>query len=244
MNIKCLLQCLSAALLALPYVAGAADDGLTARLTARLRTVLPDAAVTSVKPAPVPGLYEVMLGPTVLYMTPDAKFVIKGDLIDLDGRTNVTDQRRTQARVEAFHALGDDSAIVFPASGGKARHSIYVFTDIDCGYCRKMHQEINQLNSAGVTVNYLAFPRTGLDSESYDKAVAVWCAGDRQAALTSAKSGKKLQGGKCTNPVANHFRLGEAIGVHGTPAVYSESGEELGGYIPAKELVNLLDNGG
>ena len=243
MNAFRLLKSLAAAALLLPLVCHA-DDALNAKLTARLRTVLPDAAITSVKPAPVPGLYEVMLGPTVLYMTPDARYVFKGDLIDLTDRLNITDARRTQARVAAFQALGPDSAIVFPATGGKARHAIYVYTDIDCGYCRKMHKEINKLNEAGITVNYLAFPRTGLDSESYDKAVAVWCAADRKSALTEAKAGKKIQSAKCDNPVAKHFHLGEAMGVHGTPSVFSESGNELGGYIPAQELINIVEQGG
>lgn len=243
MNIRRLLKTLAAALLAAPF-ATVADDAANAKLAARLRTVLPDAAITSVKPAPIAGLYEVMLGPTVLYMTPDAKYVFKGDVIDLDGRVNVTDQRRTQARVEAFHRIGDDSAITFAATGPKAKHSIYVFTDIDCGYCRKMHQQIKVLNDSGVTVKYLAFPRTGLDSESYDKAVAVWCAADPKLALTDAKLGKRITSAKCDNPVAKHFHLGEAMGVHGTPAVYSEAGEELGGYIPAKELIDILDHGG
>ena len=243
MNHRRLIVTLLAVLFAAP-LASRADEAIDAKLAARLRTVLPDAAITSVKPAPIPGLYEVMLGPTVLYMTPDAKYVFKGDVIDLDGRVNLTDQLRTQARVAAFHQVGDTSAITFAASGGKAKHSIYVFTDIDCGYCRKMHQQIKVLNDGGVTVNYLAFPRTGLDSESYDKAVAVWCAADPKVALTEAKLGKRVKSAKCDNPVAKHFHLGEAMGVHGTPAVYSEAGEELGGYIPAQELIQILNQGG
>jgi thiol:disulfide interchange protein DsbC len=225
-------------------LAMAEDDALTAKLTARIRSVLPDAKVTSIKPAPVPGLYEVSIGPTILYMTGDGKFAVRGDIFDLESKRNVTDQRRMQARVESFKGLGEGSPIRFAATGGKAQHEIYVFTDIDCGYCRKMHKEISQLNAAGIAVNYLAFPRTGLDSESYDKAVAVWCAPDRQAALTNAKTGKKIQNAKCDNPVAKHFRLGEAMAVQGTPAVYSADGEDLGGYIPAPELVRILNGGG
>lgn len=242
MNTRRLLETFATALFAVSF-AVCADDTIDATLAARLRTVLPDAAITSVKPAPIAGLYEVMLGPTVLYMTPDAKYVFKGDVIDLDGRVNLTDQRRTQARVEAFHQVADSSAITFAATGGKKKHSIYVFTDIDCGYCRKMHQQIKALNDGGVTVNYLAFPRTGLDSESYDKAVAVWCAADPKVALTDAKLGKRIKSAKCDDPVAKHFHLGEAMGVRGTPAVYSEAGEELGGYIPAKELLDILEQG-
>lgn len=225
-------------------VASADDAAQIAKLTARVREVLPDAKVTSVEPTGIPGLYEIGIGPTILYMTPDGKYVVRGDIIDLEAKRNVTEQRRLAARTGALKALGPESAIRFEADGGKTRHEIYVFTDIDCGYCRKMHKEIKQLNAAGITVNYLAFPRTGIDSESYDKAVSVWCAADRQTALTAAKNGLKLSSAKCKNPVAEHFHLGEAMSVRGTPTVFSADGEELGGYIPATELVQILNGGG
>lgn len=243
MNTKRLFVILAAALVAAPLTVHAAD-ALEAKLAPRLRAVLPDAKITSVQPSPIPGLYEVMLGATVLYMSPDAKYVFKGDLIDLEARSNITERRRTEARVTAFHQVGDTSAITFPATGGKSKHDLYVFTDIECRYCQQMHQQIKVLNDGGITVHYLAFPRGGLDSSGYDKAVAVWCAADRQTALTDAKAGKAVKSAKCDNPVAAHFHLGEAMGVHGTPAVFSETGEELGGYIPAPELIHILNRGG
>ena len=114
--------------------------------------------------------------------------------------------------------------IEFSPSNREVSHTLYIYTDIDCGYCRKMHQEINQLNDAGIAVRYLAYPRSGIGGESYDKAVSVWCAADRQQALTESKAGKLLPSASCTNPVADHYRMGEAMGVRGTPAVYLENG--------------------
>ena len=150
-----------------------ADDALKKRLSERLSKVIPDATVTSVKPGPVAGLYEVMLGATVLYMSEDGGYVFRGDIFDLNSKANLTDTRRIEARTTAFGGLKQGSTIEFPANSAKPVATLYVFTDIDCGYCRKFHQEVPALNKAGISVRYLAFPRTGIDSPSYDKAVAV-----------------------------------------------------------------------
>jgi thiol:disulfide interchange protein DsbC len=222
--------------LALVSVIASADDALEKRLAQKLGAVLQDVAVTSVKPGPIPGLYEVMLGPTVLYMTEDGRFAVRGDVFDLQTKTNLTEQKRSQARLSALQNAGA-GAIEFAPESGKPQHVLYVFTDVDCGYCRKMHQQVKQLTDAGIAVRYLAFPRTGLDSESYHKAVTVWCSADRKQALTDAKLGKELPRQECDNPVAAQYELGQAMGVHGTPAVYTEDGTEIGGYLPAADII-------
>ncbi len=219
-----------------------ADTHLQADLAAKLKAVMPDAKITSVKPGPIPGLYEVMLGATVLYMTQDGRFAVRGDIFDLRNKTNLTDVTRAVARVSAF-AGQRSNVIEFAATNGKPQHTLYVFTDIDCGYCRKFHQQVTELNAAGISVRYLSFPRTGLNTESYRKAVSVWCSADPKAALTAAKAGQPLVNKTCDNPVAAQYELGQSIGVHGTPAVFSEDGEELGGYIPAPELIKMLKSG-
>lgn len=221
-----------------------ADEALQKRFAERLKKVISDATITSVKPAPVTGLYEVMLGATVLYMSEDARYVFRGDIFDLNSKVNLTDTRRTEARTTAFGGLKAGSTIDFLAPTTKPLATLFVFTDIDCGYCRKFHREVPALNKAGISVRYLAFPRTGIDSPSYDKAVAVWCAADRKQALTDAKSGQQPPMTKCENPVAGDYRLGESMGVRGTPALYTEQGEELGGYIPAEELIRIFKAGG
>jgi len=221
--------------------AAAADANLQKQLETKLKTVIPDASITSVKPGPIPGLYEVMLGASVLYMTADGRYVFRGDIFDLKSKDNLTGQVRKQARVAAFRAQ-DEFAIEF-APAGKVEHTLYVFTDIDCGYCRKMHQEVGKLNAAGIAVRYLAFPRTGLDGESFKKAVSVWCATDRKAALTAAKLGQGLPAKTCKNPVAAQYELGQSVGVHGTPAVFTADGREIGGYIPAGELIKMFELG-
>lgn len=216
-----------------------ADTGLEQRLAAAVARVLPDVAVTAVSPGPVAGIYEVMLGPTVLYISEDGQFIFKGDVFDLKSLDNITAKRRGAARIEAFAELGVENMIEF-APVGDTKRTIYIYTDIDCGYCRKMHLEVGALNAAGIAVRYLAYPRTGIGGESYDKAVAVWCSKDRREALTASKAGKTLKAGTCENPVEDQYHMGEAMGVRGTPAVYSDTGESIGGYVPAKELIRML----
>ena len=132
--------------------------------------------------------------------------------------------------------------IVFAAANPK--HTITVFTDIECGYCRKMHQDIPELNRQGITVEYLAFPRMGLGSQDYTDMISVWCAADRRQALTSAKQGKPVTPKNCTNPVAMQYTLGQQVGVSGTPAVFAADGTQLGGYVPPAQLVQALERAG
>ncbi len=126
------------------------------------------------------------------------------------------------------------------APSGKPKYKVTVFTDIDCGYCRKLHSHIAELNQRGVEVDYLFFPRTGLNTPSYDKAVSVWCAKDRKAAFTAAKAGKDPAPAKCDNPVADQYKLGAQVGVDGTPTILAADGTKIGGYLAPDQLVAKL----
>jgi thiol:disulfide interchange protein DsbC len=181
-----------------------------------------------------------MLGPSIIYVSGDGRYIVKGDIFDLSTLDNITGARRAAARVDAFASLGYDDMIEFAPKNGEVKRTLYVYTDIDCGYCRKMHQEVGLLNDAGIAVRYLAYPRSGIGGESYKKAVSVWCAADRPQALTASKAGQKIENAECPNPVTKFYHMGEAMGVRGTPAVYSDDGESLGGYVPAPELIRLL----
>lgn len=226
-------------LLAAGSVANALADEKEIRK--RMQSLFPDEELSSVQPSSVPGLFEVMIGASLLYMSDDGRYVIRGDMIDLKKRINLSDQKRELARKKVLAALDQSELIEFGPSKKKARHTLYVYTDIDCGYCRKLHREVPELNKAGIAVRYLAFPRKGLKSDSFDKAVAVWCAHDRQKAMTAAKAGETVEATKCSNPVADHYTLGQTMGVTGTPAVYTQGGRQLGGYIPAAELIKDLN---
>jgi len=209
----------------------------------RKNTMFEGEEITSITASQVPGIFEVMLGASLFYVSEDGRYALRGDLIDLDERRNVSDERRAQARKQVFAELDPADLVSFGPADGKARATLYVYTDVDCGYCRKLHNEVPELNAAGIAIEYLAFPRAGLKSESFDKVAAVWCSSDRQKAMTDAKAGKPVDAPACDNPVAAQFELGQSMGVNGTPAVYTKDGEQLGGYVPAKRLIKMADEG-
>lgn len=215
-----------------------AEQSVEAVIKQSLARAIPAAAIDHVVPSPLEGISEVLVGMNVFYVSNDGKYVLEGKLIDMSTRTNLTEAILGKVRKEAIDAIDEKSMIVFPAKD--ERHTITVFTDIDCGYCRKLHNEIGAYNAKGITVRYLSFPRSGPDTPSYDKAVSVWCADDRNEAMTNAKSGAKLPSKNCQNPVKDHFKIGVEMGVAGTPAIVTEDGVLLPGYLPAKKLADEL----
>ncbi len=195
----------------------------------------------NIQVSPVANLYLVSIPPRLFYVSGDGKYVIDGDMINVAMNTNITQALRSKARMQAIDNLGEDSMIIFSPKKGKVKHTITVFTDIDCGYCRKLHNAIGEYNERGIRVRYLAYPRAGVGSGSYDKAVSVWCAKDRKEAMTQAKNDQPVKSDKCDNPVADHFKMGNMIGVRGTPALVLESGQLVPGYVPPKRLAAILD---
>ena len=217
-----------------------ADPGTDTAIRKALAKVLPSESIDAIKPSPMAGISEVMVGMNIFYVSNDGKYLMQGKLIEMASRTDLTEQRLGKVRLKSLADVGEKSMIVFPAK--QQRHTITVFTDIDCGYCRKLHNEMAAYNAEGITVRYLSFPRSGPNSPSFDKAVSVWCADDRNDAMTRAKTGGALKDKKCDNPVNDHINLGVAMGVRGTPAILMEDGSLLPGYVPAKKLVKQLDS--
>ena len=195
----------------------------------------------SIKPTPVNGVYEAKFGTELIYVSADGRYFFSGDLIDGSSRTNLSEQSRTVERKDMLAKVADKDAVIFKAKG-EQKHLLTVFTDVDCGYCVKLHKEVNQLNEAGVSVRYLAYPRAGVGSESYKKIVNVWCADNKQDALTKSKAGETIASKECDNPVAKEFELGQKLGVNGTPALFTEDGTMIPGYRPADQLVKILDD--
>ncbi|MFU2509658.1 MAG: bifunctional protein-disulfide isomerase/oxidoreductase DsbC [Pseudoalteromonas prydzensis] len=195
--------------------------------------------VKQISPSPVAGLKELITDKGVLYASADGQYLMQGTLIDLNNRNNLTEQALNGVRQEGL-AQYEDSMIVYKAKNEK--HSITVFTDISCGYCRKLHRELDDLLEAGITVKYLAFPRGGLQGSGYADLMNVWCAKDQQEAMTAAKSGAdtKVMAG-CHAPVAEHYQLGQSFGINGTPAIILEDGTMIPGYQPAAALAAALE---
>ncbi len=205
----------------------------------RLQTALSGATPDSISPTAIPGLYEVLIGGQVLYLSEDGRFALQGDLLDLSARDNLTENRRGELRGKAIEAVGENNMVVF-APEEPAKYTVTVFTDIDCGYCRKMHSQIAAYNKEGIKVRYLMFPREGVGSDSFDKAVTVWCSDDRREAITKAKRGENIERKTCDNPVQAQYELGQKLGVRGTPSLILEDGEMIPGYVPPTQLAELL----
>jgi thiol:disulfide interchange protein DsbC len=208
-------------------------------LRKKIEKSLQDVKVSSLKAIDDTGLYEAVINGQILYFSKDCRYVIQGDMVSLDSRTNLTEQRRVSLRKEALDKLDEKDMIIFGPE--KAKYTITVFTDIDCGYCRKMHSEMEKYNDLGIRVRYMSFPRGGIGSKSYDDAVNVWCAADRQKAMTKAKQGQEIATKTCVNPVKTEFELGQQLGVQGTPSIFLESGQILPGYLPPEKLIQVLD---
>ena len=219
-----------------------AHAGEQDEMKTRLESVMPGIIIDSVQKLDNTELYEVVINGEVIYFSQDARYVFQGDVIALETRENLTENKRLSLRKKALASLNEAEMIIYEPQ--KTDYTLTVFTDIDCGYCRKLHQQIKEYNALGIRIRYMAFPRAGIDSESYDKAVDVWCAKDRAQAMTDAKNGKALKSENCKNPVRAQYELGQRLGVTGTPALFLESGEILPGYVPPKRLKQLLDERG
>lgn len=204
-----------------------------------IRKALPGMKIDAIEQAPIEGFYEVVVGSHVVYVSADGRYMLQGDLIDLKTRLSLTEPRRRAAQRAVIESMGEDKMIVFKPE--KVKHKVTVFTDIECGYCRKLHGEIDEYLDAGIEVRYLMYPRAGAGSSAYKKAVAVWCAEDRNGALTDAKAGKSIEMSNCDNPIDEHMELAAALGLRGTPLIVLESGQVQPGYVPAKRLARLLD---
>lgn len=221
-----------------PAQADEAKD--TAAIKAALAKVMPD-GVDSIAESTIAGLYEVMVGAQIFYVSADGEYLLQGDMFELKTRKNVTDDRRSIGRKKIVDKMDPATMIVFKPE--QPKYQITVFTDVDCGYCRKLHREIDTYLKEGIEIRYMAFPRSGPKTPSWDKAVAVWCDKDQHAAMTKAKNGAKLEPPQppCKNPVEAHYNAGRELGVSGTPTLVMNNGKVVPGYVPAARLKQLLE---
>ncbi len=216
--------------------ANADESQIRARMSKLFSTIPTD----SIAKTPIPGLYEVLIGPRVFYTSEDGRYLLQGSMIDLETRQDLTEIKVASARVKAIKELGYDQMIRFGPDMSK--HEVFIFTDIDCGYCRKLHSQINDYLKKGIAINYLFFPRAGIGSESYDKAVSVWCSDDQQDALTKSKKGISLDKKTCENPVKKQYMLGQLLEARGTPLIITQTGESIPGYVPPSKLITILED--
>ena len=219
------------ALLVAPLFAHADD----AAVRDAVKNLLPQAKIDSVEKAPMENFSQVVANGQLVYVSDDGKFVMQGALYDTAAKKDLTEARLAIEHKSRVDAVPTKQRLIF-APDGKAQYKVTVFTDIDCGFCRKLHSQIAEYNKRGIEVDYLFFPRSGPSGPSFDKAVSVWCAKDRKAAFTAAKAGGTPTAAKCDNPVAQQFQLG----VDGTPTVFAPDGTRIGGYLAPDAMLEKL----
>lgn len=203
------------------------------KLKQTLAEVMPDVKPTKISTTPIEGLYEVIVGSQVVYMSVDARYMIEGDLYDLHTRKNISEIAKSAIRLAALDKLGQDNMLVYKPK--KVESTITVVTDIDCPYCRRLHDEVPDYLKNNIQVRYIFMPLKG--AVSTQKSISVWCADDQQLALDNAKAGGEVDKKTCDNPVAEHLKLARELGVRGTPAIILEDGKMLSGYIPIDKLL-------
>ena len=215
-----------------------AEDDFSA-VEERIRALAPNAGSIAISETPIEGILMVQVSGDIVYATSDGKYLIQGRVIDLDTREDLTEGAKAEVRREVMANMDTSNQIVFAPE--EPTYELTVFTDIDCGYCRKLHEQVPQYNEEGISIRYMAFPRAGIGSRSYEKAVTVWCPDDQQQAMTEAKAGVEMAPIQCENPVAEQYQLGMTLGVSGTPALLTPDGQLIPGYVPPAQLRQRLD---
>ncbi len=230
--VTALLVCGSVAVLA-------DDDAELKQVREKVTGVFKEIQPEHVEASPVDGWYTIRKGAIVAYISGDGRYLLQGDLIDLEQEVNLSEQTRNVSRLEMLAALSDDEVIVF--SPENVKFSVSIFTDIDCTYCRRLHNQIDEYMAQGIEVRYLLYPRNGPGTATWKTSEEVWCATDRNDALTLAKLDRKFESSNCDASIINsHFALGQDIGLRGTPAIVLQDGSLVSGYVPPLELTQAL----
>lgn len=214
------------------------SDPKIERVRSSLAVFLPNLKIEQIVPSAIPGIYEVAFDSRLMYVSEDGRYIIQGSIFDLEAQQDLTKPRLAEIRGQAVDRLGEENMLIYEPA--KTLYQVTVFTDIDCPYCRKMHDDMAEYLKRGIRFRYLFYPRSGKDTPSYAKAVSVWCADDRLAAMDLAKTGGKLPERSCDNPVDEHMALAERMPIRGTPAIVLKSGEVIPGYLPPDRLLQIL----
>lgn len=230
---------LAAALLAGTADIALAEDAKLEAVRAKVSDMFEQIGPENVNYSPIDGWYTVQKGSIVAYISDDGKYLLQGDLIDLDASVNLTERSRDAARRSLVAGITDDQVITF--SPVVVKHSVTIFTDTDCTYCRRLHSQIDEYMAAGIEVRYLLYPRNGPTSQTWAKAEKVWCSSDRNKALTAAKMDRDFQTSACdASNIQSSYVLGREVGLSGTPAIVLQDGTLIGGYMPPQALAQEL----
>ena len=224
-----------------PAFANAAETNeVPAEERERIAEMFESISSDDVGSSPVDGWYTIQRGSIVAYISSDGRYLLQGDLIDLDRQVNLTEESRSDARRNLMSTVDNEKAIMF--SPEDVKYSVSIFTDIECTYCRRLHSQIDEYLAHGIEVRYFLYPRGGPASRSWNTSEEVWCSKDRGNALTLAKLDRKFETSSCdASAVGDHYVMGQEVGLSGTPAIVLNDGELIGGYLPPDALKLRLE---
>ena len=229
----------SAALALLAGTALDADDAELQHVRETVSGMFSGIEADDVFASEIDGWYTIRKGAIIAYISGDGRYLLQGDLIDLKNSTNLSEKSRNGARAKMMSAVPQDELIVYTPE--TVRHTVSVFTDIDCSFCRRLHSQLDDYMAEGIEIRYFLYPRNGPTSESWVKAQNVWCADNRNEALTLAKLDKTFPMHECdSSVVSSHYAIGQDVGLRGTPAIVLEDGTLFSGYLPAKQLTEAI----
>lgn len=212
------------------------------QLRAQIDEQIPGMPIKSITATPVDGVYELISDGQIYYINQDASFLLTGNMIDLNTEQNLTELRLGGLHMDLLADIDESNMLIYEPDEPSDR-SITVFTDISCGYCRLLHEQIDTLLDAGVRVRYLMFPRAGLGTPAHEALESVWCADNPQSAMTTAKAGGQIDPASCNNPIEQHVDVAQQVGLRGTPLIYLDTGERVHGYREASILAKMVQDG-
>jgi thiol:disulfide interchange protein DsbC len=200
------------------------------------------ADIEKVHETPMKDMWSVITGGgQIFYTNSEVDTIFTGDMLSIGAKnklTNHTQILKTGINKDLVESLKENQFVTFQAKDMEKESIAYIFTDSTCGYCRKLHKEMDELNNLNVTVKYMAFPRSGVEKSEHLR--NIWCAADKKIAMNDAKDGKTLgTAADCDAPIEEHYNAAKKLGVSGTPTIVFENGTIRAGYIPAKQLAYM-----
>lgn len=240
MNIRILVAAAALSLAAAATAQTAETDAELKDVRQKVNAMFSAISPENINPSPIAGWYTIHRGSIIAYVSSDARYLLQGDMIDLEENVNLSEMLRNDSRRDLMAGVADEDVITF--SPAEVKYSISVFTDVDCTYCRRLHSQISEYMAYGIEVRYLMYPRNGPSSPAWATSEEVWCSDDRNDALTAAKADRKFASTNCdASIVNNHYNLGQEVGLTGTPAIILDDGTLISGYLPPEQLKARLD---
>lgn len=229
--------------LGLAHADAEVDADVASAVGTALQRINPDLEADTIRPTPLEGLFEVVVNGRLIYMSGDGRYLVQGEILDLDSERSISEGFYQEQRRDTIDTVSTDDMVVYPADG-ETRHTVTIFTDVECPFCQRLHAEMDQINALGIEVRYILMPRQ-VPSSAYRKSVAVYCADDRRAKMDEAKGGMldDYRGEECTNPIQEHVQLAQSLGVRATPTLVTDAGRMHEGYLSPEDLETFLEEG-